>query len=68
MTEGIRQEVDTKKRKAGNELGQALKDEDEKKAPVDKSLRKRDPVPLFMRDSSEGHKGNAQDEKDETEE
>jgi hypothetical protein len=24
------------------------------------------PVPLFLRDSSDGHKGNAQDEKDET--
>jgi hypothetical protein len=55
MSEGKRQEVETKKWKAGNEFGRALKDEDEKKAPVDKSLRQRDPVPLFMRDSSEGH-------------
>lgn len=68
MSEGKRQEVETKKCKAGNELGQALKDEGEKKAPVDESLRQRDPVPLFLRDSSEVHQGNAQDEKDETEE
>ena len=36
--------------KAGNELGQELKEE------------------VFMSDSPEGNKGNAQDEKDETEE
>jgi hypothetical protein len=56
---------DTKNWKAGNELGQELKREGETKepAPFNESS-----VPLFMRDSTEGDKGNAQDEKEETEE
>lgn len=56
---------DTKNWKAGNELGQELKEEGETKepAPFNES-----PVPLFIRDSAEGDKGNAQDEKDESEE
>jgi len=48
--------ADTKNWKAGNELGRELKAAGEIKEP------------LFMRDSAEGNKGNAQDEKDETEE
>lgn len=65
---GLDSDGGAKKREAGNELGRALKDTDEEKAPVDESLRQGHPVPLFMRDTSDGHKGNAQDEKDGTEE
>ena len=36
--------------------------------PVPKSLLKESSTPLFMGDSPEGNKGNAQDEKDEAEE
>jgi hypothetical protein len=49
-------------------LGQELKDEVENKEPVSDSGFKEPSTPLFMSDSSEGKKGNAQDEKDETEE
>jgi hypothetical protein len=52
--------------KAGNELGLELKKEVKDDEPVAKSRLKQSSTPLFMRDSSEGNKGNAQDEKDET--
>ena len=65
---GLNSEEDTKNWQAGNELGQDLKDEGEEKAPADKSLSDEPSTPLFMRDSAEGKQGNAQDEKDETEE
>ncbi len=65
---GLNSAEDTKNWKAGNELGQELKDEVENKEPVSESLFKEPSPPLFMSDSSEGKKGNAQDEKDETEE
>ena len=52
---------------AGNELGLELKEEVDDE-PVSKSLLKESSTPLFMSDSAEGDKGNAQDEKDETEE
>ena len=51
---GLNSTEDTKDWKAGNELD--LKAEGETQEP------------LFMRDSPEGDKGNAQDEKDQTEE
>lgn len=35
------------------------------KQPDETRPAARRPDPLFLRDSSEGHKGNAQDEKDE---
>ena len=54
---------DSKNWKAGNELGLELKKEVE---PVSKSLFKESSTPLFMSDSPEGNKGNAQDEKDQT--
>jgi hypothetical protein len=38
------------------------------KEPVSEGLFKEPSPPLFMSDNSEGKKGNAQDEKDETEE
>ena len=52
------QHVDT-----NNELGLELKKEVD---PVSKILFKEPSTPLFISDSSEGNKGNAQDEKDET--
>lgn len=59
---------DTKDYQAGNELDQELKNKGENKEPVSASLFKEPSPPLFMSDSSEGKQGNAQDEKDETEE
>ena len=64
---GLNSAEDTKNWQAGNELGQELK-EGENKGTVAESLFKVHSPPLFMRDSPEGNKENAQDEKDETEE
>lgn len=66
---GLNSEEDTKNWRAGNELGQELKEEEaEKKAPVYENLLKKPstPTPLFMRHSPDRRRGNAQDEKDET--
>ena len=63
---GLNGGEDMKNWKAGNDLGQELKAEVEDDEPVSKSLFKETPIPLFMSDSPEGNKGNAQDEKDET--
>jgi hypothetical protein len=63
---GLNSSEDTKNWQAGNELGQELKDERENKEPITKSLSKESSTPLFMRAGSDGSKGNAQDEKDET--
>jgi hypothetical protein len=65
---GLNGGKDMKNWKAGNELGQELKAEVEDDEPVAKSLLKETSIPLFMSDSPEGNKGNAQDEKDATEE
>jgi hypothetical protein len=65
---GLNVGKDKKNWKAGNELGLELKEEVEDDKPVSKSLLKEISTPLFMSDSPEGNKGNAQDEKDETEE
>ena len=65
---GLNSAEDTKNWQAGNELGRELKDEVEDKEPVSEGFFKEPSPPLFMSDSSEGKKGNAQDEKDETEE
>ena len=62
---GLNAGKDMKNSKAGNELGLELKEEVEDDEPVSKSLLKESSTPLFMRESN---KGNAQDEKDETEE
>jgi len=53
---------------AGKELGQELKDEVKNKEPGSESISEEPTLPIFMSGSSEGKKGNAQDEKDETEE
>jgi len=66
---GLNDGKDTTNWKAGNELGLELKEEvEDDDGPVTQSLIKESSTPLFMRDSPEGNKGNAQDEKDETEE
>ena len=65
---GLNGEKDMKNWKAGNELGQELKAEVEDDEPASESLSKETSIPLFMSDSPEGNKGNAQDEKDATEE
>jgi hypothetical protein len=49
-------------------MGPELKAEVEDDEPVSKSLLSETSTPLFLSNSSEGKKGNAQDEKDETEE
>lgn len=64
---GLNGGKDMKNWKAGNKLGQELKAEVEDDEPVSESLLKQT-TPLFLSDSPEGNKGNAQDEKDETEE
>ena len=63
---GLNSPEDTRNWIAGNDLGQALKDEtgDDKPAGELNSAR----PPLFMRSSPERVRGNAQDEKDATEE
>jgi hypothetical protein len=63
---GLNSAADTKNWQTGNALGQALKDEDKQKAPMAENRFKEYSTPLFMRDSPEGHQGNAQDEKDGT--
>ena len=63
---GLNAGKDMKNWKAGNELGLELKEEGVHDEPVSKSLFKEYSTPLFMSDSPEGNKGNAQDEKDET--
>ena len=65
---GLNAGKDIKNWKAGNELGVELKDEVADDERVTKSLLKESSTPLFMSESPEGNKGNAQDEKDETEE
>ena len=62
---GLNSAEDTKNWKAGNELGQALK-EDETDEPVYENSDDESSTPLFLRDSPGGRSGNAQDEKDET--
>ena len=64
---GLNSTEDTKNWKAGNELGVELKEELAVE-PVDKMPSRDASVPLFIRNSREGKKGNAQDEKDESEE
>ena len=63
---GLNSEEDTKNWKAGNKLGQALKEEGEIKEPVDDNPVNESSTPLFMRNSPDGPMGNAQDEKDGT--
>ena len=63
---GLNSAEDTKNWIAGNDLGRALNDDigDDKPASEINSAN----TPLFMRSSPERARGNAQDEKDATEE
>ncbi len=63
---GLNSQEDTKNWKAGNELGQDLKAESDTETPSGKLTHREYAAPLFQKDSTEGQKGNAQDEKDET--
>ncbi len=63
---GLNSEEDTKNWKAGNALGQALKEEGETKEAVDEDPVDKSSTPLFMRDTAGKRMGNAQDEKDAT--
>ena len=63
---GLNSPEDTKNWIAGNDLGQALKDETVDMKPAGKLGIPS--TPLFMRSSPERVRGNAQDEKDATEE
>jgi hypothetical protein len=65
---GLNSTENTKNWQAGNELGQELKDEGENTERISEELLRDASIPLFMRDIGGGNKGNAQDEKDETEE
>jgi hypothetical protein len=65
---GLNSTEDTKNWQVGIELGQELKDEGENKEPVSEILFKEPSTPLFIKDRQRGNEGNAQDEKDETEE
>ncbi len=64
---GLNSCEDTKNWKAGNELGQELKDEDNTEE-ISEMLLLDASVPLFLRDAASGDQRNDQDEKDETEE
>jgi hypothetical protein len=61
---GLNSAEDTKNWKAGNELGQELREEGETKGPIGGHPDSAPPTPLFMKSSSEGRKGADQDEKD----
>ena len=65
---GLNSAEDTKNWQAGNELGQALKEEGEIKEPVYENPFREPSTPLFLRNSPDGRMGDAQDEKDATEE
>ena len=64
---GLKSTAATNNWQAGLELGQKLKVESENREAPD-ILFKEPSLPLFLRDSPEGFKENAQDEKDEAEE
>lgn len=63
---GLNSANDTRNWQAGNDLGQALKGETTKKTTVDRN--EDTDTPLFLRSGPDGKQGNAQDEKDATEE
>lgn len=65
---GLNSTEGTKNWQAGIELGQELKYEGENREPVAEILAKEFSTPLFIKDRQGGNEGNAQDEKDETEE
>ncbi len=56
---------DTEYWQAGYELGQELSDRDTKEL-LKENIPKEPDSPLFLRDTLDGQKGNAQDEKDKS--
>ena len=64
---GLNSTEDTKNLQAGIELGKELKDDREYNEPVSEIRSKESSTPVFIKDR-QGNEGNAQDEKDETEE
>ena len=56
---------DTKYWQAGYERGQGLSDK-EIKEPVEEILQQESDTPLFLKDTLDGHDGDAQDEKDKS--
>lgn len=65
---GLNSTEDTKNWKAGNRLGQELKENVEEEKLVAPPPASETSVPLFLRDDLESKEPNAQDEKDGTEE
>jgi hypothetical protein len=65
---GLNSIEDTKNWRAGNKLGQELKEDVEEIEPVAASPTSETSIPLFLRDDFESKEPNAQDEKDATEE
>jgi hypothetical protein len=61
---GLKSE-DTKYWQAGYELGQGLNDK-ETKEPVKEMSQEEPDTPLFLKDTLDGHDGDAQDEKDKS--
>lgn len=61
---GLNSAEDTKNWKAGNELGQELREEGKTASPVHGHAEGVPPTPLFMRGGPEALKGADQDEKD----
>jgi hypothetical protein len=62
---GLKSE-DTKYWQAGYELGQGLNDKEETKEPVKEFLPEEPDTPLFLKDTLDGHDGDAMDEKDKS--
>ena len=56
----------TKYWQAGYELGQGLNDNEETKEPVKEFLPEEPDTPLFLKDTLDGHDGDAMDEKDKS--
>lgn len=56
---------DTKYWQAGYELGQGLNDQ-ETKEPVNEVVPEESDTPLFLKDTLDGHNGDAMDEKDKS--
>jgi hypothetical protein len=56
---------DTKYWQAGYELGQGLNDQ-ETKEPVNEIVQEESDTPLFLKDTLDGHDGDAMDEKDKS--
>lgn len=63
---GLNSAENTKNWKAGNELGQELKDESKHQRPSEEIPITESSPPFILRTSPDGQRGNFQDEKDGT--